>query len=267
MPANWKYVKGLNQEQEKSFYTYLNFNTPKDANDPSKPLEWMPTVTLKWDSAEHSLGRILCSEVEGQTIKGDFSLSAGNLIIPNNCFLQTKSADKQNNLIGYSESSKSIEIGSSDISKVNVSNNLHITNYCTLGPVTPGGKEPVAGDVYSNNLYAINKCEAGFFNTTSDKRAKTNIKELQLDAVSFIKKVPLYSFTYKDTDIPSIGILAQDVQDLNIEGFKVVDNIDATGQNMDYMSIHESKLVYILWQAIKQQQKEIDELKAQLKNK
>lgn len=264
MPANWRYVKGLNQNNEKSFYTYLNFRTPKDANDPSKPLEWIPTVTLKWDTDELSLGNILCSNVEGQTIKGNFSLSEGNLIIPNNSFLQT---NKQNNLIGYSESSKSIEIGSSSISQVNVFNNLHITNYCTIGPATPGGKDPLPGDVYSNNLYAINKCEAGFFNTTSDKRAKINIKELQLDAVSFIKKVPLYSFTYKDTDIPSIGILAQDVQDLNIEGFKVVDNIGATGQNMDYMSIHESKLVYILWQAIKQQQKEIDELKVQLKNK
>ena len=118
----------------------------------------------------------------------------------------------------------------------------------------------------SGSMACTNKCEAVYFNATSDKRAKTNLKPLEINALDLIKRVQLYSFKYKDSDLPSIGILAQDVQDVNIEGFDLVDNKQASGVDMDYMSIHESKLTYILWKAIQEQQKEIEELKTQIKN-
>ena len=72
------------------------------------------------------------------------------------------------------------------------------------------------------------------------------IQEMDFDALSLILKNPVYSFSYKDTETPSIGILAQDVQNVNIKGFDLVDNKEASGYDFDYMHVHEGKLVYIL---------------------
>ena len=80
-----------------------------------------------------------------------------------------------------------------------------------------------------------------------------------------MRKTQLYSFKYKETDTPSIGIIAQDVQDVNINGFKLVDNEEATGKDLDYMTIHESKLAYILWKAVQEQQKLIEDLQKEIK--
>lgn len=107
-------------------------------------------------------------------------------------------------------------------------------------------------------------CTAVYFNATSDWRAKKDFKLLDINALELIKKVQLYSFKYKDNNTPSIGIIAQDVENIDIEGFKLIGNENATGENFDYMTIHESKLVYILWKAIQEQQKEIEELKSLL---
>lgn len=116
------------------------------------------------------------------------------------------------------------------------------------------------------------KCEgqiqAVSFNATSDKRAKTNIKRLdQEKALDIVNKLPVYSFNYKKDNIPSIGVLAQEaaVYDGAIPNFSLVNNEQATGENGDYQTIKESKLVYILWAAIQEQSRQINQLKSQLK--
>lgn len=109
--------------------------------------------------------------------------------------------------------------------------------------------------------------EALYFNTTSDKRAKENINAVKLSAIDIVKNIPVYSFTYKDTQKQSIGIMAQDIQDISIDGFKLVDNINADGVNGNYMQVVESKLVYVLWKAVQEQQQEIEQLKSQLGGK
>lgn len=116
------------------------------------------------------------------------------------------------------------------------------------------------------------KCEgqiqAVSFNATSDKRAKTNIKRLdQEKALDIVNKLPVYSFNYKKDNIPSIGVLAQEaaVYDGTIPNFSLVSNEQATGENGDYQTVKESKLVYILWAAIQEQSRQINQLKSQLK--
>ena len=116
------------------------------------------------------------------------------------------------------------------------------------------------------------KCEgqiqAVSFNATSDKRAKTNIKRLdQEKALDIVNKLPVYSFNYKKDNTPSIGVLAQEaaVYDGAIPNFSLVNNEQATGENGDYQTIKESKLVYILWAAIQEQSRQINQLKSQLK--
>ena len=116
------------------------------------------------------------------------------------------------------------------------------------------------------------KCEGQIqaisFNATSDKRAKTNIKRLdQEKALDIVNKLPVYSFNYKKDNIPSIGVLAQEamVYDGAIPNFSLVNNEQATGENGDYQTVKESKLVYILWAAIQEQSRQINQLKSQLK--
>ena len=59
-------------------------------------------------------------------------------------------------------------------------------------------------------------------------------------------------------------MIAQDLKDVNIDGFDLVGNKTATGENNDYMQIHESKLIYVLWKAVQELSNEVDNLKKQL---
>lgn len=43
-----------------------------------------------------------------------------------------------------------------------------------------------------------------------------------------------------------------------------MDNIDATGENGDYMSVKESKLVYVLWSAVQELSIQINFLRDQV---
>ena len=121
---------------------------------------------------------------------------------------------------------------------------------------------------FEKNVKCEGQIQAVSFNATSDKRAKTNIKRLdQEKALDIVNKLPVYSFNYKKDNIPSIGVLAQEamVYDGAIPNFSLVNNEQATGENGDYQTVKESKLVYILWAAIQEQSRQINQLKSQLK--
>lgn len=108
-------------------------------------------------------------------------------------------------------------------------------------------------------------CQAGYFNATSDMRAKENIRKSNFSALSIINSLPIYNFNYKNSDKPSIGVIAQEAARFDIDDFSLVENIEASGKDNDFMSIKESKLIYILWKAIQEQQEEIEDLKKQLR--
>lgn len=97
-----------------------------------------------------------------------------------------------------------------------------------------------------------------YFNATSDKRAKTDIIQSTFSALDIINKLTIYNFKYKSDNSNSIGIIAQEALKVNTGGFDLVINPQASGENGDYMSVKESKLVYIAWKAIQEQQKIID---------
>ena len=111
-----------------------------------------------------------------------------------------------------------------------------------------------------------------YFNATSDRRAKTDIIQSTFSALDIINKLPIYNFKYKSDNSNSIGIIAQEALKVNAGNFNLVINPQASGENDDYMSVKESKLVYIAWKAIQEQQniidnqsKEIEELKQLVK--
>lgn len=101
---------------------------------------------------------------------------------------------------------------------------------------------------------------APFFNASSDRRLKTNINAIEDSVLPLITSTPVYTFNYKKhPTIPVIGIMAQDVLDKNINDFNLVKK--GSG---GYYEIKESKMIYILWKAVQEQQKQIEALQARL---
>ena len=101
---------------------------------------------------------------------------------------------------------------------------------------------------------------ARYFNALSDRHLKTNINAIEDSVLPFITSTPVYTFNYKkDPTIPVIGIMAQDVLDKNINDFNLVKK-----NGNGYYEIKESKMIYILWKAVQEQQKQIEALQARL---
>lgn len=119
----------------------------------------------------------------------------------------------------------------------------------------------------AKSLYVENSCNALYFNATSDVRAKTNLQHASFKALNIVKSLPIYTFNYKETGSPAIGLIAQDAAKISFgSDFSLVNNETASGENGDYMTIKESKLIYILWKAIQEQQEQINYLTSLVKD-
>ena len=158
-----------------------------------------------------------------------------------------------------------------DIVKFEANTDLKVCNKnndLTYFLLNASGISVKAATTFEKDVKCEGQIQAVSFNATSDKRAKTNIKRLdQEKALDIVNKLPVYSFNYKKDNTPSIGVLAQEamVYDGAIPNFSLVNNEQATGENGDYQTVKESKLVYILWAAIQEQSRQINQLKSQLK--
>lgn len=133
------------------------------------------------------------------------------------------------------------------------------------GYVTIGNGGNATKEDYS--LYIQKSCNALYFNATSDIRAKTKVQHASFKALNIVKSLPVYTFNYKETGSPSIGLIAQDAAKISFgSDFSLVNNETASGENGDYMTIKESKLIYILWKAIQEQQEQINYLTSLVKD-
>lgn len=113
---------------------------------------------------------------------------------------------------------------------------------------------------FSQDLVSNKSITAQYFNALSDRHLKTNINAIEDSVLPFITSTPVYTFNYKkDPTIPVIGIMAQDVLDKNINDFNLVKK-----NGNGYYEIKESKMIYILWKAVQEQQKQIEALQARL---
>jgi len=127
------------------------------------------------------------------------------------------------------------------------------TFYPTLVPFTFG----VPTDVYVSDtkLYynpSTGQLSATNFNSLSDINKKKNIITIEnaLDSVMEMRGV---SFIWKDTEEKSIGVIAQEIEN-------ILPEVVATNEHGE-KSVSYGNIVGILIQAIKEMKKEIDELK------
>ena len=114
----------------------------------------------------------------------------------------------------------------------------------------------------SGNLYAT------YFYGTSDRRLKENIKDLDLNCLDLVNNINLREFSWKadETHKPVIGAIAQELNQVLPEKYRH-EFIGGQETKDEYLSINDSKLVYLLIGAIQEQQKEIESLKAKIDNK
>jgi hypothetical protein len=139
-----------------------------------------------------------------------------------------------------------------------VTNPSNSTIYIS-GPNSSAGVTPksifTAENVFVTGGNTIN---ALTFNSTSDERLKENIENVGHNQIkNIVEKVDVKTFNFKKLkDKTFIGVVAQDLLNSNtVIGDLLVD------KNEDgFLSIKESKLVYVLWDYIKQLEERVKKL-------
>lgn len=222
----------------------------------------VPTITTAENASagEKNWGSILVTGVSGQIINGQLlaeSFKSTNSIY---YFNQTEAAIKfiDNTVSFYQSESTLANIKAADASFAagTFSGDLSVAGTANFS-TSINVNEKVSGQTASFS----NSCTALYFNTTSDKRFKTDLKTLDSsEALKCIEEVPVFSFTFKETGTQSVGIMAQDVDKYNFNNFSIVDK-----SNPDKWTIYEDKLVYITWSALQSILKRIDTLEQEVK--
>lgn len=107
----------------------------------------------------------------------------------------------------------------------------------------------------NNNITGINRITATQFNATSDARKKTAIQDYKCNKSILDLPIKEFEFIGDETHTKHIGCIAQDLQEICPE----IVHKDADG----YLSIEETKLVYLLLQEVKELKKELKILKGE----
>jgi hypothetical protein len=118
---------------------------------------------------------------------------------------------------------------------------------------TAGGFGIAKSDL--SNISNVGVITATDFNSTSDINLKENIRPLE-DSLSKVLQLNGVSFDWKETQQPSVGVIAQELEE-------VFPELVRTGENK---SVNYNGLIGVLIEAVKEQQKQIEELKKQINN-
>jgi hypothetical protein len=126
------------------------------------------------------------------------------------------------------------------------------THYPTMSTTSTGSW--TAGRVSTTKLYftpSTGQLNATIFNSLSDKRVKKNIKTFD-DALETVNNMRGVKFNWKETDTPSIGLIAQEVE-------KLLPQLVHTSDNGE-KSINYGGVVGVLIEAIKELTSRVEKL-------
>ena len=125
----------------------------------------------------------------------------------------------------------------------------------TAGTNLNGGGSSGSVTLNLDSTITVTTVNAGTVNTTSDERAKKDITPIT-GALNKVQQLGGYSFTLKETDERSSGVIAQEVQ-------KVMPELVQEGAE-GLLAVQYGNMVGLLIEAIKEQQAQIDALTAKL---
>jgi hypothetical protein len=126
-----------------------------------------------------------------------------------------------------------------------------------------GGRIGINTYTPTEQLHVVgNICATGTIGACSDKRYKKDIKTID-DALEIIEQLRGVNFSWRTDDFPEnqfsekeqVGFIAQEIE-------KVLPEVISKGSN-GYYSVDYAKLTPVLVEAVKSQQKTIDEIKTQ----
>ncbi|MEK6913920.1 MAG: tail fiber domain-containing protein [Nanoarchaeota archaeon] len=127
-----------------------------------------------------------------------------------------------------------------------------VANQFTVGPSSTDSNKVIL--TKGGDITATGSISAGsFLYSSSDERLKTNIQSLQ-NSLTKVQQLKGVSFNWKANGQESLGLIAQDVEKV----FPQIVGTDKEGMK----SVDYTKLVAVLIEAMKEQQKQIDELKS-----
>ena len=284
MAIHFDYVKGLNGDVNKisvdtndnesdDLYTFIKWRHRNPGyNSIGQHSNFSPIIYInRIDSMEGAipLGYIITSSAMGQTFSSNISLSNGtSLLIEDNGDLKYNgtnlifSAKQKANMILKSGGNFSFKTADKDENLLQIAKE-GTTSYKPLW-INDDSNPDNYVEISEGNVTAKGHIDSLFFNATSDKRAKENIQPATYNAIELIKKLPVYTYNYKNKTETVTGILAQDLLEAQPAELELVSNINATGENGDYMSIKNDKLMFVLMKAIQEQQEQIEKLQEQL---
>ena len=249
MAAFYKYIKGYMSDGETTQYIF--FNQAKTGEESIKDNRPYFSSSIEDSVTKH----YLVSEDGNHTFMGENtfknkSVFNGIATFTNQVTFEGATKFTSVNIPDFQKGIKvsdSIQVGTSSFSIKN-SSDISLLSFSN-DKVT-----------FSQDLVSNKSITAQYFNALSDRHLKTNINTIEDSVLPFITSTPVYTFNYKkDPTIPVIGIMAQDVLDKNINDFNLVKK-----NGNGYYEIKESKMIYILWKAVQEQQKQIEALQARL---
>lgn len=232
----FNHIKGLTENNGTQCLTYIKWSNTAATEGLS--VEAVPTIT----NNGIDYGHIITQHAANQQV--DY-LSINKLRISNDTNSFTYNVDKQRVNYDGKIFLEELEATNFTSSTADISTELTINT----------DKVKLSND---GTVIATGKIEGLYFNATSDRRAKTNIRPIAYGALDIVMNTPIYTFNYIKDNVESCGIMAQDLPE--DYSFDFIDR-----SNPDLLKVHESKLVYLLWKALQEQQLEIRQLKDELK--
>lgn len=260
---NWKHLKGFNGTSSHTTYSFIEF---QHGTFSRKDKQWLPIIYIQNSDGtldeNYNYGHIVTSDINNQFtatqtfqnsvyLQEETYITEGkslNFDINADCYIYKKASD--HGLYIWNNVGSIYFVGNEIISR----------NHFYVGTTS----SRVDAD-FSKDITVYNACNAGYFNSTSDIRAKENLTLVTQSMLDIINQVKIYTFNYKNRPNERfLGLIAQEIQDINIDGFSFVDNQEATGDKEDYMKVRESKLIYALIGAVQELSKQVQELKEKL---
>ena len=294
MALHWQHIKGVYGKEP--LYTYIVF-TPKPTEPNLKKEQSIPDLYVSTSNYSDKteieknatcLGKFILSDAEDQSINSNFSFlkqihcndtvnfyrttennkntwikfidTTSNSSVDKFCIYNTLKNSTQYTVFKTMQNAGRMAIEASSKDYILDIGESGITSNRTL--TMSGSNKIVCG--INQTIIDSTKVEAPYFNATSDRRAKEDLLPFNGKALDIINQIQTFTYKYKDTKQVSYGVMAQDLLDIKINDFSFVENAAATGENGDYMSVRESKLVYLLLEGIKELQIEVNNLRKEV---
>lgn len=120
----------------------------------------------------------------------------------------------------------------------------------TAQSLTPNSNVNTSGIITASSFVSAGTITAVDFNSTSDLNLKENVQVIE-NAIDKLVEISGVTFDWKETKQVSAGVIAQDVEKVFPEVVKI----------NEYKTVNYNGLIGLLVESIKEQQKQIEELK------